>query len=133
MPLFGRNKGFVPNQKTPRRKSASLTNLSSLDDSVYSQNDLQVDGGGPIRVCLGGQELVFEDGNWITESGSGAESSREVVRLKKHIRELTEENNLLKFKNELLLDMLVASNADSLVQQKELEALKARRGGGTKR
>lgn len=127
MPLFGRNKGFVPNQKTPRRKSASLTNLSSLDDSVYSQNDLQVDGGGPIRVCLGGQELVFEDGNWITgrrfvksgsldrqsfylfcvtESGSGAESSREVVRLKKHIRELTEENNLLKFKNELLLDMV---------------------------
>jgi hypothetical protein len=126
MPLFGRNKGFTPSQKAPKRKSASLTNLSSLDETVYSQNELQLDSGGPVRVRLGGQELVFEDGHWIAESGSDSGSSREVVRLKKRIQDLSEENNLLKFKNELLMDMLVASNADSLVQQKELELLKAR-------
>lgn len=65
MPFFGKNKGFTPSQKTPKRKSASLSNLTSLDDSVYSQNELHLDGGGPVRVRLGGQELVFEDGNWI--------------------------------------------------------------------
>lgn len=40
------------------------------------------------------------------ETGSGAGSSREVVRLRKQIQQLTEENNLLKFKNELLMDMV---------------------------
>ena len=35
-----------------------------------------------------------------------------------------EENNLLKYKIELLLDMLAASNADNYVLQKELTALK---------
>ena len=39
-------------------------------------------------------------------------------------RKLLEENNLLKYKIELLLDMLAASNADNFVLQKELENLK---------
>ena len=38
--------------------------------------------------------------------------------------QLLEENNLLKYKVELLLDMLAASNADCLVLQRELEAVK---------
>ena len=42
----------------------------------------------------------------ISESGSGSGSSREVVRLKKQLQQLSEENNLLKFKNELLMDMV---------------------------
>ena len=39
-------------------------------------------------------------------------------------RKLWEENNLLKYKIELLLDMLAASNADNFVLQKELEDLR---------
>lgn len=37
---------------------------------------------------------------------------------------ILEENNLLKYKVELLLDMLAASNADCIVMQKELDATK---------
>ena len=55
---------------------------------------------------------------------AGAPSTREHVHLKKQYTKLQEENNLLKYKVELLLDMLAASSADCLVLQKELEAVK---------
>ena len=55
--------------------------------------------------------------------GSGP-STREHIRLQKQNVKLLEENNLLKYKVELLLDMLAASSADCLVLQKELEAVK---------
>ena len=44
--------------------------------------------------------------------------------LQQEHKQVMEENNLLKFKIELLLDMLAASNADNYVLQKELESLK---------
>ena len=50
--------------------------------------------------------------------------SREFVRLQKQNAQLTEENNLLKYKVELLLDMLAASNADCMVMQRELDTVK---------
>ena len=64
---------------------------------------------------------------------TGAPNTREHIHLKKQYTKLQEENNLLKYKVELLLDMLAASSADCLVLQKELEAVKkppaARRAG----
>lgn len=56
--------------------------------------------------------------------GHGGVGSREVIRLQKQNLKLLEENNLLKYKVELLLDMLAASNADCLVLQRELDAIK---------
>ena len=50
--------------------------------------------------------------------------TKEYAKLQKHGVKLAEENNLLKYKVELLLDMLAASNADCIVMQKELDALK---------
>ena len=44
--------------------------------------------------------------------------------MQKEFLKVLEENNLLKFKVELLLDMLAASNADNYVLQQELTALK---------
>ena len=58
----------------------------------------------------------------------GASNSREYIRLQKQNVKLVEENNLLKYKVELLLDMLAASSADCLVMQKELEAVKKASG-----
>lgn len=54
----------------------------------------------------------------------GGPGSKEYSRLQKQSLKVVEENNLLKYKVELLLDMLAASNADCIVQQKELEAVK---------
>ena len=44
--------------------------------------------------------------------------------MQKQSMKLVEENNLLKYKVELLLDMLAASNADCIVMQRELDAVK---------
>uniref|UniRef100_A0A3B5L0J4 Mitochondrial import receptor subunit TOM22 homolog n=1 Tax=Xiphophorus couchianus TaxID=32473 RepID=A0A3B5L0J4_9TELE len=60
---------------------------------------------GPPAMNLGGQSWKFEDGQWITESGGNA-STKEVQRLKKRNLQLEEENNLLKSKIEVLMDML---------------------------
>ena len=54
----------------------------------------------------------------------GKSGSKEYSRLQKQSLRLLEENNLLKYKVELLLDMLAASNADCIVMQKELDAMK---------
>ena len=43
-------------------------------------------------------------------------------KLEQQNAQLLEENNLLKLKIELLLDMLTASNADFTAQSKELQA-----------
>ena len=59
-------------------------------------------------MCVGGDEA----------------GSKPPAQLRREHLQLVEENNLLKYKVELLLDMLAASNADNYVLQKELDALK---------
>ncbi|KAL7868980.1 hypothetical protein AOLI_G00129680 [Acnodon oligacanthus] len=118
MPLFGST--FSP-KKTPPRKSASLSNLHTLDRSTR-EVELGLEYGAPV-LNIGGQSLKFEDGQWVTDSG-GTTSSKEVQKLKKRNMQLEEENNLLKLKIELLLDMLTETTAESHLIQKELEDMK---------
>lgn len=73
---------------------------------------------------IGGQSLKFEDGQWISESG-GNVSGKEVQRLKKRNLQLEEENNLLRLKIEVLLDMLSESTAETHLVQKQLEDMKS--------
>ncbi|XP_041938705.1 protein chibby homolog 1 isoform X1 [Alosa pseudoharengus] len=118
MPLFGNT--FSP-KKTPPRKSASLSNLHTLDRSTR-EIELGLEYGAPV-MNIGGQSLKFEEGQWITESG-GNVSGKEVQRLKKRNQQLEEENNLLKLKVDLLLDMLSETTAETHLIQKELEEVK---------
>lgn len=73
---------------------------------------------------IGGQSLKFEDGQWISESG-GNVAGKEVQRLKKRNLQLEEENNLLRLKIEVLLDMLSESTAETHLIQKELEDVRS--------
>ncbi|XP_062859860.1 protein chibby homolog 1 isoform X1 [Trichomycterus rosablanca] len=120
MPLFGNI--FSP-KKTPPRKSASLSNLHTLDRSTR-ELELGLEYGAPV-MNIGGQSLKFEDGQWIIESG-GNVSSKELQKLKKRNLQLEEENNLLKLKIDLLFDMLSETTAESHLIQKELEEVKNR-------
>ena len=63
MPLFSRN-SFRSGKKPLKRKSVSLSNISSLDESTYSINDLKLEAG-PLTLKLGESELVFEKGQWV--------------------------------------------------------------------
>lgn len=118
MPLFGNT--FSP-KKTPPRKSASLSNLHTLDRSTR-EIELGLEYGSPM-MTIGGQSLKFEEGQWITETG-GNVSNKEMQRLKKRNLQLEEENNLLKLKIDLLLDMLSETTAESHLLEKELEDIK---------
>ena len=65
MPLFSRSSFRTP-RKPPRRKSESLPNIAHLDDpSLYSAEGIKLEEGGPITMKLGGQEISFEDGQWV--------------------------------------------------------------------
>ncbi|XP_074247455.1 protein chibby homolog 1 isoform X2 [Saimiri boliviensis] len=101
MPFFGNT--FSP-KKTPPRKSASLSNLHSLDRSTR-EVELGLEYGSPT-MNLAGQSLKFENGQWIAETGvSGGVDRREVQRLRRRNQQLEEENNLLRLKVDILLDM----------------------------
>uniref|UniRef100_A0AAA9SQ26 Chibby 1, beta catenin antagonist n=1 Tax=Bos taurus TaxID=9913 RepID=A0AAA9SQ26_BOVIN len=101
MPLFGST--FSP-KKTPPRKSASLSNLHNLDRSTR-EVELGLDYGTPT-MNLAGQSLKFENGQWIAETGiSGGVDRREAQRLRRRNQQLEEENNLLRLKVDILLDM----------------------------
>ncbi|XP_060270256.1 protein chibby homolog 1 isoform X3 [Ovis aries] len=102
MPLFGST--FSP-KKTPPRKSASLSNLHNLDRSTR-EVELGLDYGTPT-MNLAGQSLKFENGQWIAETGiSGGVDRRETQRLRRRNQQLEEENNLLRLKVDILLDMV---------------------------
>ncbi|XP_060101442.1 protein chibby homolog 1 [Heteronotia binoei] len=119
MPLFGNT--FSP-KKTPPRKSASLSSLHSLDRSTR-EIELGLDYGTPT-MTLAGQSLKFENGQWIADSFGGSGDHRETQRLLKRNQQLEEENNLLRLKVDLLLDMLSETTAESHLMEKELEELK---------
>ncbi|OCT85478.1 hypothetical protein XELAEV_18023646mg [Xenopus laevis] len=108
MPLFGST--FSP-KKVPPRKSASLSNLHALDRTT-KEVELGLDYGSP-SINIAGQSLKFENGQWMTESG-GTGSQREVQRLRKRNQQLEEENNLLRVKVDLLLDMLEETLSERL-------------------
>ncbi|KAJ6659011.1 hypothetical protein lerEdw1_019648 [Lerista edwardsae] len=101
MPLFGNT--FSP-KKTPPRKSASLSNLHLLDRTTR-EVELGLDYGTPV-MTLAGQSLKFENGQWVSDSLGGSGDRRETQRLRKRNQQLEEENNLLRLKVDLLLDMV---------------------------
>ncbi|KAI4489068.1 PREDICTED: protein chibby homolog 1 [Polistes canadensis] len=119
MPLFS-NK-FSP-KKTPTRKASTF-----LINKDLSPNRIEKELGpdvGPIRLRLGDQEAVFENGVWIPESGKVSGTFKENERLKKEIKRLEEENNLLKLKFEIMLDMLTQTTTEAQSQKDELEKLR---------
>ncbi|CAI9577555.1 unnamed protein product [Staurois parvus] len=122
MPFFGNT--FSP-KKTPPRKSASLSNLHALDRTT-KEVELGLDYGAP-SISIAGQSLKFENGQWIAESG-GTGSQKELQRLRKRNVQLEEENNLLRLKVDILLDMLSETTAESHLKEKELEELKSLSG-----
>ena len=59
--LFG-NK-FTP-KKTPPRRAQSLSNLNL--DADQSRHEFGVDSYSGVKLNLGGQEVAFENGMWVT-------------------------------------------------------------------
>ena len=121
---FG-SRSFSP-KKAPPRKAASLSNLASLDISQRTQ-EFGLDYG-TASLKLNGTGFQFEDGAWHSESGIGGVPHREMISLKKENSRIVEENNMLKLKIDILLDMLAGTTADCHILERERnEALKTKR------
>ncbi|EDO48436.1 predicted protein [Nematostella vectensis] len=123
MPLFGK-------KKSPRRKlEAGSSNLSKSNVSLA---DTSVDPNDPnaalVKLKLGGNELVFRDGEWCSDATGAVKGSAD-ANLQKINNQLKEENNYLKYKIDVLLDMLAATTADCNVIEKELETLQNQKRG----
>ncbi|XP_046856475.1 protein chibby homolog 1-like [Xenia sp. Carnegie-2017] len=114
MPLFKR-KGKVPVRNV--EAGATTINVKSLDNTDVES--------GIIKLNLGDNKLVFEDGVWTSENSveGGRGTVSNVKKLKEQNLQLKEENNLLHYKIEILLDMLAANKADLIVKDEEIEML----------
>lgn len=92
--------------------------------------------GKPIALTLGENRIVFHDGFWgpeelaterpapasTVDSKKVAEQEREVQRIRNANRNLKEENNMLKAKLDVLLDMMSIECLDHLETAKELKS-----------
>ncbi|XP_013204240.2 protein chibby homolog 1 [Microtus ochrogaster] len=97
--------------------------LPQLDRSTR-ELELGLDYGTPT-MNLAGQNLKFENGQWVADTViSGGVDRRETQRLRKRNQQLEEENNLLRLKVDILLDMLSQTTAESHLKDKELDELK---------
>ena len=128
MPLFKRS------AKPPKRRlDAGNTTLSKSNLSLAGTGELgESVNNALVKLKLGQHELSFQDGEWIAEPGGSQGSSKdgaEVNRLQKLNAQLKEENNFLKYKIEVLLDMMAASTADCNVMEKELDMLQSQKQG----
>eukprot|EP00072_Mus_musculus_P046288 XP_006521547.1 PREDICTED: protein chibby homolog 1 isoform X1 [Mus musculus] len=93
-------------------------------DRSTRELELGLDYGTPT-MNLAGQSLKFENGQWVADSViSGGVDRRETQRLRKRNQQLEEENNLLRLKVDILLDMLSETTAESHLKDKELDELK---------
>ena len=63
MPLGIFGNKFTP-KKTPPRRAHSLSNLNL--DADQSRAEFGVDGYDGVKLNLGGQEVAFENGMWVT-------------------------------------------------------------------
>ncbi|XP_022240264.1 protein chibby homolog 1-like [Limulus polyphemus] len=123
MPLLG-NK-FSPKRTTPR-KSSSLSNITHDLDPAYIQEELGVNYG-PIKLQLGNQLAKFVNGQWIIDSKRSNASLKETEELKQQNKQLIEENNLLKYKLEIMLDLLTEKTLELHLQENEIEESTKRR------
>ena len=83
MPLIKRSP-FQTVKKPPKRRTASLPNISNLDETQYSLNDFKIDGG-PVVLKLGAQELVFDNGQWNSSSATSVFRMKRTLMLHTHV------------------------------------------------
>lgn len=127
MPLFG---GKFSPKKTPARKSN--TKIDTIPILVSERRN--------VELNLDAEKLLF-DGQWIAQSGAGGLAHKTNQKLRKKVQDLTEENNLLRLKYELMLNMvnsdliivngvlkevfqLTQTTAESHMQERKIESLR---------
>ncbi|XP_052759477.1 protein chibby homolog 1 [Galleria mellonella] len=116
MPLFSSK--FSTKSIPVRRQDTSV--LKSEFGNDYAAKELSLDIA-PLKLKLSDFEMSFVDGQWIPASGKAGAAHKENLRLKKELEQLEEENNMLRLKFEILLDMMT----DKTVEAEQVELQRA--------
>ncbi|KAJ1568297.1 hypothetical protein HK405_002987, partial [Cladochytrium tenue] len=81
------------------------------------------DAAEPVKLALGGVELVYEDREWRAAAGvaggGGSQAAAAAAELSQMNERLEAENQLLKLKLAVALEMLAAAKLDVLTLQQE--------------
>ncbi|XP_013199764.1 protein chibby homolog 1 [Amyelois transitella] len=112
MPLFSSK--FSAKTIPVRRQDTSV--IKKEFGSDYAAKELSIDIA-PLKLKLGDFEVSFEDGQWIPASGKAGAAHKENIRLKKELEQLEEENNMLRLKFEILLDMMTDKTVEAEQQE----------------
>lgn len=118
MPLFT-NK-FSPKKIPVRRIETSIIKKEFGNEYAAKALGMEV---GDIKLQLGDLELNFEENEWI-HGNAGSALKDHNMKSKRYIQQLEEENNMLRLKFEILLDILTQTSAQSQEQLVELEKLR---------
>ncbi|KAF6198825.1 hypothetical protein GE061_006848 [Apolygus lucorum] len=110
MPLFG---GKFRHSKSPVRKKLHF-------HAECPRKDIKKD---PLVLKVNGEEFKFESGGWKPVDNDGVDFKKELENQKKISKDLREENNLLKIKLEILLDMLTLETTKALERKSKLPLL----------
>ncbi|KAJ3350711.1 hypothetical protein AMAG_09989 [Allomyces macrogynus ATCC 38327] len=97
-------------KKHTRRLSESLKR-SPLKEPRSGAID---DHPPPISLVLDGNEIVYENGMWAAATADGMQLKEQLAAVTERNQQLQEENQLLRFKLEVLMDMLAVAKLDVL-------------------
>ncbi|CAL4083946.1 unnamed protein product, partial [Meganyctiphanes norvegica] len=132
MRIYGHVRDFFQRGTPPKKGLENTSLLSSV--SSARQNKTEAYAGEEfkkIMKCLSDMKFTAASQHWISENGSKSKgNSRDIVHLQQQNQTLQEENNMLKLKVEMLLDMLTEKSAEALIKEKEISKLKSRRKDG---
>eukprot|EP01112_Ceratiomyxa_fruticulosa_P011148 TRINITY_DN3002_c0_g1_i1.p1 TRINITY_DN3002_c0_g1~~TRINITY_DN3002_c0_g1_i1.p1 ORF type:complete len:145 (-),score=42.25 TRINITY_DN3002_c0_g1_i1:102-536(-) len=111
---------FTSSWKKPRSGPLGLKTKKNIPAAVTPPSLLPT-VETPVSLRLGENcSLIYENGNWYSmDSGTGTSNGAEIMKLQSEIQQLrenlkqvTQQKNLLEFKNQLLLDMLTVTTLD---------------------
>ncbi|KAK5640807.1 hypothetical protein RI129_009354 [Pyrocoelia pectoralis] len=115
MPFF--NNKFSPKKSKLRKSVLSLNNENLLEDLIEENRT--------VKLQLDEHEVYFCNGHWeLGPETTGENMSKSNQKLHNKLQEIEEENNLLKLKIQILLNMLTQATAENNQQQRELNRLK---------
>ncbi|KAK4874886.1 hypothetical protein RN001_014246 [Aquatica leii] len=101
MPFF--TSKFSPKKSKIRKSTLSLTN-EDLEELIHDNRT--------VKLQLGDSSAYFQNGTWRIDGIDHTYKGNQ--KLKTKVQELEEENNLLKLKLEILLNMLTKATAERL-------------------
>ncbi|XP_062856233.1 protein chibby homolog 1-like [Trichomycterus rosablanca] len=120
MPLCNMTDIWNP-KKPPVRQVATLSSLYNLDlNSRSLELGLQA---GPPTLKLGNHSMLFKNGRWrCAECAEKIRLRSRIDGLRRRLKDLEEENNMLKLRLEVLKDMMVDVMVDKIILERELSS-----------